>query len=133
VDSAVDKPPQKISAAESGYLFVRSEIFPNRPGMSDMSGIRKVYVFIPERYILAAKSSSTTITRSDGLRAFEYSKNDASPEDYCFQELPEGEVTAQVLDGKLAIAGRLKTQPITEPTDARCDSSEFSGPVIFPI
>lgn len=134
VDSATSTfPPPQISAIENGYLFVHSEISSQRSDMSDASGIKKIYVFIPDKSVVAAKSGATTITKSDGLRVFEYSKNDASPDDYCFQKLSEGEISAHIAGGRLAIAAHLKTPPVIEPTDARCDSSEFVGSMSFSV
>lgn len=134
VDNVGNERPLRISVTESGYLFVQSEVFPNHAEWSDLSGIRKVYIFVPEKYVVTAQDKSMTITKSNGLQAFEYSKNDASPENYCFQELAEGVISVRVANGtKVVIDSNLKTPEITGPTDARCDASNFVDTVSFPI
>src|SRR4249919_2002079 len=73
-----------IEISESGYLFTWSATSPNSSSLKDVAGLRKVYIFVPDSFVDAAKRAPTRVARSDGLRAFEYSKNDAFPESFCY-------------------------------------------------
>lgn len=127
--------PIELTASQDGVVFVHSTIFPSHANVTDLSGIRGVYLFVPDRFVAAAKEGgAVSVTQADGLLAVEYSKNDAFPENYCFQQLSEGSISMRARDGaEMVIESHLKTPPISEPTDARCDTSEFANTTTFPL
>lgn len=125
----------QLAAPQNGVVFVHSTIFPDKADVTDLSGVRTVYLFVPDRLVEAAKEGgSVSVTQADGLLVMEYSKNDAFPENYCLQELSEGGVSLRAGDeGEMVIESHLKTPPISEPTDARCDVSEFTNTSTFSL
>ncbi|MDQ3512021.1 MAG: efflux RND transporter periplasmic adaptor subunit [Pseudomonadota bacterium] len=139
IDVARSATPQtrkiQITAPQNGIMFVHSTIFPGQATVTDLSGVRRVYLFVPEKFVAAIKEGGqVNVAKADGLQAFEYSRNDASPEDYCFQQLSEGAISMRTgSEAEVVIESRLKTPPITEPTDARCDVSEFMNTTVFLI
>lgn len=132
------KPQERIQliAPQDGVVFVHSTIFPSQANVTDLSGIRGVYLFVPAKFVVAAKEGDpVSIAQADGLLAMEYSKNDAFPENYCFQQLSEGAISLRAGDdgAEMVIESHLKTSSVSEPTDARCDVSEFANTTTFPL
>lgn len=125
----------QITAPQDGVVFVHSTFFPDQATMTDLSGVRKVYIFVPEKLVAALKAGGMVdVTKADGLQVFEYSKNDAFPEDFCFQQLSEGAISMRAgSPAEIIIESRLKTPLITEPTDAKCDASEFVKTATFGV
>lgn len=131
--AASQAPKIQITAPQNGMVFVHSTIFPEQTNMTDLSGVRRVYLFVPEKFVAATKEGGpVNITKADGLQVFEYSRNDAFPEDYCFQQLSEGAISMRTGNGaEVVIESHLKTPPVKEPTDAKCDVSEFVNTTAF--
>lgn len=125
----------QLTAPQDGVVFVHSTIFPDQADLTDTSGTRGVYLFVPNRFVAAAKEGdAVSVTQADGLLAVEYSKNDAFPENYCFQQLSEGSISMRGgVGAEMVIESHLKTPPISEPTDARCDTSEFANTTTFSL
>ena len=137
VDSAgqsSSEEPIRFTAPQDGVLFLHSTTFLDHSSATDLSGIRKVYLFVPSRFVEDAKIGGLqTVGLADGLLATEYSKNYAFPDDFCYQQLSEGTVSLRVAaDGtSLVLQSQLKSPPIVEPTDARCDASKFVNTTTF--
>lgn len=126
----------QLTATQDGVVFVHSTIFPDQSDATDLSGTRRVYLFVPGGFVAAAKEGGPVrVTQADGLLAMEYSKNDAFPESYCFQQLSEGEISLRTKDGgaEIVIESHLKTPSISEPSDSMCDVSEFMNMTTFSL
>lgn len=133
IDPSGSRHTPSILVNEPGRLFVHSVLFAESPDLTDVAGVRQVFLFVPERLVMASKEAPTQIRKAEGLRAFEYSRNDASPENYCFQELSEGAVSIRMDAAGVMIEGELNTPPVAEPSDARCDTSSFAVAEKFPL
>ena len=120
-----------IYTQESGHLFVRSTLFLDDSNMTDTAGITRVAIFLPDRLIAESMDKVVEAGKADGLRAYEYSRNDASPSDYCFQELSEGSVRIRSDGSEVWIDSHLNSPPLKGPSDVRCDYSVFAREVRF--
>lgn len=133
IDSVADGNTQKLLASEDGHLFIHTTSFPSASRQTDLSGVREVLLFVPEKYIAPAREKSVRLTRADGLRALEYSRNDSSPDSSCIQELAEGAISLRVEGAHVTVESQLQTPVKSEPTDAKCDDSRFVASVKFPM
>lgn len=126
----------QITAPQNGIMFVQTTIYPAHNDLLDTSGIRRVYFFVPDRYVAEAKKGRVvSVNQANGLLSMEYSQNDAFPERYCFQELSIGSIFLRMEDDRheVVISSHLKAPPASGATDARCDASEFSDTTVFPL
>lgn len=133
VDGVADGNAQKLIASEDGHLFIHTTSFPSSSRETDLSGVREVLLFVPEKYIAIAKEKSVRLTKANGLQALEYSRNDWFPDSSCIQELDEGAISLRVEGAYAIVKSQLQTSVRNGPTDAKCDTSRFMASVKFPM
>lgn len=123
-----------VKSPQSGFVFIHSTTFPQQERSSDLSGVRKVYIFVPEKYLEIGRGDSVEISKKEGLIAFEYSRNDASPEKYCFQPLSKGVVSIQKNSvSEIVLKSRIESSIPDQPSDARCGMSTFFDSTIYKL
>jgi len=126
-DSTMPDSP-RITAPASGQLFTTTQRFSEHPRFTDVAGVRRVFVFVPDSKMPVDARRASTLAKADGMRAFEFSRSDGAPEEFCFQELSIGAVTLRLIEpGRIDLVSDLKTSGEKNPLGVRCDSSYFSS------